>query len=263
VTAVTSSSNGAAAPTAPLLTARGVSSGYGAIPVISDVHLEVRAGEIVAMLGSNGAGKTTTLLTLAGELPVTSGEIAFLGSTSRSSLYQRSRQGLAYVTEERSVFMRLTVMENLRLASADRDEAFALFPELKSLAGRRAGLLSGGEQQMLALARALARKPKLLLADELSLGLAPMVVDRLLAAVRRAADQGVGVLLVEQHVGKVLKYADRAYVMRRGRIAMSGTAGEMRSRMAEIEESYLSRVARPDEAAGRQRTARPRRSPDG
>jgi branched-chain amino acid transport system ATP-binding protein len=137
--------------------------------------------------------------------------------------------------------MKLTTEENLRIAGVSRAAAVDLFPELLPLMNRTAGLLSGGEQQMLTLGRALARKPRLLLADELSMGLAPLVVKRLLEAVRSAADErGTAVLLVEQHVRKALGYADRVYVMRRGRIELSGTAAEVRGRIAQIEEQYLS-----------------------
>jgi branched-chain amino acid transport system ATP-binding protein len=224
-----------------LIEAQGITAGYGRVPVIQDLDLLVQRGEVVALLGPNGAGKTTTLLTLGGELPLTSGHVLFRGVPTRAPLHRRSRGGLAYVTEERSVFMRLTVAENLRVASADCAMTYQLFPELARLARQKAGLLSGGEQQMLALARALARRPVLLMADELSLGLAPLVVARLLQAVRSAADeQRLGVLIVEQHVRNVLRYADRVYVMRRGRVAMQGTAIEMQGRMAEIEDSYLS-----------------------
>ncbi len=145
------------------------------------------------------------------------------------------------MTEEKSVFMGLSTRDNLRVAKVDVDEALELFPELSKRLSVRGGLLSGGEQQMLTLARALARKPRVLLADEMSMGLAPMIVKRLLDAVRAAADQqNTAVLLVEQHVRKALKYADRAYVMRRGRIELSGTAAELSARIAEIEDQYLS-----------------------
>ena len=155
---------------------------------------------------------------------------------------------MGFVSEQRSVFMGLTTDENLRVGRGDRDEALLLFPELRSRLNVKAGLLSGGEQQMLSLARALSRHPRVLLADELSLGLAPKVVDRLLRAVREAADRGVGVLLVEQHVRKVLGFADRGYVMRRGRIVLGGTAAELGARLAEIESSYLSESASSDGA---------------
>jgi branched-chain amino acid transport system ATP-binding protein len=226
---------------APALEARGIAAGYGPQPVIHDVDISVRRGEVVALLGANGAGKTTTLLTLAGELPPLRGEVAINGTVTKAPLYKRARNGLTFVTEEKSVFMGLSTRDNLRVAGVDLDEALTLFPELERRLSVRGGLLSGGEQQMLTLARALARKPRVLLADELSMGLAPLVVKRLLEAVRAAADQrGAAVLLVEQHARKALRYADRAYVMRRGRIELSGTATELRSRIQEIEDQYLS-----------------------
>ena len=228
-------------PRAPAIEARSISAGYGPQPVIHDVCIEVRPGEVIALLGSNGAGKTTTLLTLAGELPVLSGNVMIDGIVAKGPLHKRARNGLTFVTEEKSVFMGLSTRDNLRVAGVDMDEALTLFPELERRLNVRGGLLSGGEQQMLTLARALARKPRVLLADELSMGLAPLVVKRLLEAVRAAADQrGTAVLLVEQHVRKALRYADRAYVMRRGRIELSGTATELRSRINEIEDHYLS-----------------------
>jgi len=226
-----------------VLEARDLSAGYGPQPVISDVNLEVRSGEVVTLLGPNGAGKTTTLLALSGELPPLKGQVLLDGSSTKSALYRRSRNGLMFVTEEKSVFMGLSARDNLRVARVDTDAALELFPELEKRLSVRAGLLSGGEQQMLTLARALARKPRVLLADELSMGLAPLVVKRLLDAVRSAADnQGTAVLLVEQHVRKALKYADRVYVMRRGRIELTGTGTEMRGRTAEIEDQYLTAV---------------------
>jgi branched-chain amino acid transport system ATP-binding protein len=206
---------------------------------VRDVNVEVRAGEVVALLGPNGAGKTTTLLTLAGELRPLSGTVEFLGKATSSPLYQRVQHGLGFVTEDRSVFPQLSVAENLRVGRCETDEALNLFPELRPLLKRRGGLLSGGEQQMLTLARALARKPVVLLADELSLGLAPLVVARLLAAVRDAAtERGIGVLLVEQHVTQALRIADQVLVMRSGNIVLRGSVDEVKHR---LEEAYLSR----------------------
>jgi branched-chain amino acid transport system ATP-binding protein len=227
---------------APLLETRQLSAGYLGSAVVRDLDLEVSAGEVVALLGPNGAGKTTTLLTLAGDLAPVSGQILLDGTPSTAPLHRRTVQGVGLVPEERSVFMGLTARENLRVGRADLDRVLSLFPELADKLDTRAGLLSGGEQQMLTLGRALVRDPRLLLADELSLGLAPLVVDRLLSAVREAADRGVGVLLVEQHVSKVLTVADRVYLLRRGRIELACTAAEAAARMAEIEQSYLGRT---------------------
>jgi branched-chain amino acid transport system ATP-binding protein len=195
----------------------------------------------VGLLGANGAGKTTTILALAGELAPISGEVRFLGGASRSSLANRARQGLALVTEEKSVFMRLTTAENLRLGRGRVDRALDIFPQLREHLNRRAGLLSGGQQQILTLARALAADPRILLADELSLGLAPIIVKQLFEAIRRAADErGAGVLLVEQHVRSALEVADRLYILQRGRCVLQGPAHELRQSLDEIERSYLA-----------------------
>ncbi len=223
-----------------LLQTKNLRAGYGPVVVVHDLNIEVGAGEVVALLGSNGAGKTTTLLTLSGDIPSLGGQVLFDGRVTSAPLHRRARRGLGFVTEERSVFMGLTTEENLRVGRGEREQALNLFPELASRLNVKAGLLSGGEQQMLSLARSLSRSPKLLLADELSLGLAPLVVDRLLRAVRNAANEGVGVLLVEQHVRKVLNYADRGYVMRRGQIVLTGAGGDLRRQLEDIESTYLS-----------------------
>jgi len=224
-----------------LIEASGVSAGYGKMAVVRDIDLRVDAGEVVALLGANGAGKTTTLLTLAGELTPLEGEIRFLGEPTRSAMHVRCRNGLGYVTEERSVIMGMTVADNLKLASVPAAVACEYFPALARVLDRSAGLCSGGEQQMLSLARALGRDPKILLADELSLGLAPIIVAHLLKTVRAAAkERGVGVLLVEQHVRQALTIADRAYVMERGRITLSGTVDEVAGQLDKIEAAYLT-----------------------
>ncbi|WP_329347679.1 ABC transporter ATP-binding protein [Streptomyces sp. NBC_01261] len=224
----------------PLIATRALSAGYGSRPVVNDLDLEVRPGEVVALLGPNGAGKTTTLRALSGDLTPMSGEIRWLGTPGHAPLHRRAREGLAYVGE-RAVFSRLDTTDNLRVGRVPPDRAVALFPELEKRLRTGAGMLSGGEQQMLSLARALCRTPRLLLADELSLGLAPLVVDRLLRAVREAADRGLGALLVEQHVRKVLDIADRVYVLRRGRVVMAGTPKELRGDLDAIESSYLAK----------------------
>jgi len=227
-----------------LLECRDLDAGYGDMAIVRGLNLRVDAGEVVAMIGPNGAGKTTTMLTLAGSLPPLAGEVRFRGSPTKAPLFRRARNGMSLVTEERSIFSRLSTADNLRLAGVSLDDTFALFPELEPLMRRPAGLLSGGEQQMLTLARALARKPRLLLADELSLGLAPLIVRRLLDTVRLVArEQGVGVLLVEQHVRQALGIADRVCVMQRGQIVLEGTSDEVRGSLDEVEATYLARDA--------------------
>ena len=233
-----------------ILAARGLSAGYGGQPVVHDLDLAVEPGEVVCLLGPNGAGKTTTLLALSGVLAPLGGEVEFDGETTRAPLHKRARKGLGYVTEERSVFKGLSTRDNLRCGGVSTADALALFPELEKRLGVRGGLLSGGEQQMLTLARALCRKPRLLLADELSLGLAPLVVERLLQAVRAAADErGTGVIIVEQHARKALKYADRVLVLTRGRVRMTMSASEARVQLADIESHYLSGAAAEDVTA--------------
>jgi ABC-type branched-subunit amino acid transport system ATPase component len=222
-----------------VLEVSGLRAGYGNVEVVHGIDLRVEAGEVVALLGPNGAGKTTTLNTVAGELAPLGGEVRLLDCDARDPLHVRARKGLAMVTQERAVLMELTTAENLRVSRCDQDRAVELFPELADHLDRKVGLLSGGQQQMLALARCLARSSRLLLVDELSLGLAPMVVDRLLGAVRAAADEGIGVLLVEQHVHKALATADRVLVLQRGRIGLDGSADELRERVEEIQAAYL------------------------
>jgi branched-chain amino acid transport system ATP-binding protein len=226
------------------LVAKGVCAGYGPASVLSAVDLEVRTGEVVALMGANGAGKTTMLRTLAGYLRPTSGTITWLGKPARAAAHRRAREGLRYVSDTRTIVRRLTTLENLRLGFGDVDEALRLFPELVPLLRREVGLMSGGEQQMLALALALAGNPRLLLVDELSFGLAPQIVDRLLGAIRTAADSGLAVLLVEQHIHKALSIADRGYVMRRGAIDLQGTKFELLIRLDEIRTKYLGDIVK-------------------
>jgi len=245
-----------------VLTLRKLSAGYDHIAVVRDLDLEVSNGEVVALLGANGAGKTTTLLTVSGILPRISGELEVFGvpvakprrvrlpgTPTATGVWRRARGGVAHVPEDRSLFFDLTVAEHLRVARRHRDraavdEALDHFPALRPLLTRRAGLLSGGEQQMLALARALVSRPKLLLVDELSLGLAPIVVERLLPVVRSiATERDIGVLLVEQHVPMALAVADRAVVLRRGRVVAEGTASDLADRPGLLEASYLGDAA--------------------
>lgn len=225
----------------PILAVRGLSAGYGGNPCVREIDIEVYPGEVVALLGRNGAGKTTTIMTMAGELAPLAGEVLWRGQPDRAPLYRKARRGLALVTEERSVFMGLTARENLALGRGSEADALALFPELATHLNRRAGLLSGGQQQILTMARALAGKPAVLLADELSLGLAPLIVARLLASVREAAARGVGVVLVEQRARQALATADRAYVLDRGTIVLQGEAKYLLAHFDEVERAYLSK----------------------
>jgi branched-chain amino acid transport system ATP-binding protein len=225
-----------------LLKAEDISVGYET-DVVRNLTIEVNPGELIALLGPNGAGKTTTLLSLAGALPLRSGRLVWEGAQTKAPLHKRARNGLSLVTDDRALFRRLSVRDNLLVGKCDVDYALHIFPELIPLAERKVGLLSGGEQQMLTLARALARRPKLLLFDELSLGLAPLRVRQLLAALADVvANEGVAAIVVEQHVDQILRVASRAYVLSQGSLALSGAAGWVRSQSAELQKAYLSSV---------------------
>jgi len=232
-----------------LLTIENLNTGYAGVPVVRELSAHLNEGEVVALLGPNGAGKTTTLLTISGIIPLLSGNVTILGEQVDSkNPHNNARLGLAHVAEDRSLFFNLTVKENLQLGlRGDKDlqqegleKALELLPALRPLMDRRSGLLSGGEQQMLAMARALVSKPKLLLVDEMSLGLAPIIVEQLLPIVRNIADEtGAGVLIVEQHVHLALQVADRGYVMNHGELVMSGSASDLLDSKDLLEASYL------------------------
>jgi branched-chain amino acid transport system ATP-binding protein len=229
---------------APIVELRNLSVGYSGVPVVSDLDVTVAAGEVVAMLGPNGAGKTTILHTIAGLLRPIAGQVLFDGRPLSGELHARARRGIALVTEERAVIRRLSAEENLRLGTRNVPLALTLFPELRPLLRRKAGLLSGGEQQMLVLARVLANRSRLLLVDEVSFGLGPLIVKRLLGALREAANNGAAVLMVEQHPAMALQISDRGLVLSHGRVQLEGPGPELLSRLPEIEEAYLAVVAR-------------------
>jgi branched-chain amino acid transport system ATP-binding protein len=228
-----------------VLHVQSLTAGYEHAAVIRNVDITVASSEVVALLGANGAGKTTTLRVISGLIKPMAGTVLFDGRDLASvSPTARARLGIAHVPEGRGIFFGLTVAEHFRLEHRgehlDQEVAFTYFPALAELRSRRAGLLSGGEQQMLAVGRALARRPKLLLLDELSLGLAPVIVERLMPVVRQyAQDSGCAVLLVEQHVHLALDVADRAIVLAHGDVALSDRTEVLRNNSALLVSSYL------------------------
>ncbi|HUA47673.1 MAG TPA: ABC transporter ATP-binding protein [Solirubrobacteraceae bacterium] len=231
--------------TSPALELDRLSAGYDRAAVLRDLTLNVQPGEVVALIGANGAGKTTTLRAISGLVKPMGGFIRLGGEDLADvSPTARVRRGIVHVPQGRGIFFGLTVSEHLRLDgmrdSAAQEVAFEHFPALRPLAGRRAGLLSGGEQQMLAIARALCRQPRVLLLDELSLGLAPVIVERLLPVVREfASSYGTAVLLVEQHVQLALEIADRGYVLSHGELVATDSAERLRADSALLTASYL------------------------
>jgi branched-chain amino acid transport system ATP-binding protein len=221
-----------------LLKVSGVKVAYGGIQAVKGVDFEVREGELVTLIGSNGAGKTTTMKAITGTLPVSGGEIEYLGQNIKGKgAWDLVKQGLAMVPEGRGVFTRMTITENLQMGAhirndkpeiaADMDKVFGIFPRLKERRDQLAGTMSGGEQQMLAMGRALMSRPKVLLMDEPSMGLSPIMVDKIFEVVREVYAQGVTILLVEQNASRALQIADRGYVMESGLITMSGDAKTM------------------------------------
>ena len=221
--------------TAPvLLQVKDVKVAYGGIQAVKGVSLEVREGELVSLIGSNGAGKTTTMKAITGLLPLGGGHIAFAGGpVDGQGPWDLVQQGLAMVPEGRGVFTRMTILENLQMGAyirndaaidADIERVFATFPRLKERRDQLAGTMSGGEQQMLAMGRALMSRPKVLLLDEPSMGLSPLMVDKIFEVIQEVSAQGVTILLVEQNASRALQIADRGYVMESGLITLSGAA---------------------------------------
>ena len=231
------------------LDAQGLSAGHGATTVVRDLDLTVAPGEVVGLFGPNGAGKTTTMLTLAGCLPAHSGRLEVLGRqvTVHTGARALARRGVRLVPEDRGLFRQMTVRENLvlgaepgRTGRAALDEVLGVLPALRRLLPRRSGLLSGGEQQQLALARALLGRPQLLMVDEMSLGLAPLVAMDLLRTLRsHAVERGTGVLLVEQHIPMALQVVDRVYALGHGRTVFTGTAAELRESQDALASVYF------------------------
>ena len=225
---------------ATLLKVKGLKVAYGGIQAVKGVDFEVHEGELVSLIGSNGAGKTTTMKAITGILPINDGDIEYLGKSIRGQgPWDLVKQGLAMVPEGRGVFARMTITENLQMGAyirsdkanilADIDKLFTIFPRLKERKDQLAGTLSGGEQQMLAMGRALMSRPKVLLLDEPSMGLSPIMVDKIFEVVRDVYAQGVTILLVEQNASRALAIADRGYVMESGIVTMNGPAKEMLS----------------------------------
>ncbi len=220
---------------------------YGQIHALKDVSLEVKEGEIVALIGANGAGKSTTLRTISGLLRSKTGSITlFDEDISHTDAYKLVSRGLAHVPEGRHVFLQMTVLENLEMGAytnpsnvkAGIDDVFTRFPRLKHRMNQIAGTLSGGEQQMLAMGRALMSKPKLMMLDEPSMGLAPILVQQIFDIIKELHESGTTILLVEQNAEMALHVADRAYVLESGRIKLSGTGAELAS-SDEIKKAYL------------------------
>jgi branched-chain amino acid transport system ATP-binding protein len=235
-----------------LLEVKGLEAGYGGIRAVKGIDLEVEAGELVCLIGANGAGKSTTLRAICGLLPARAGSVRYAGEdTARLAVHELPRRGLVMVPEGRGIFPQLSVAENLAMGAFTRSDAgvaqdverqYELFPRLKERRTQTAGTLSGGEQQMLAMARALMARPKLLLLDEPSMGLAPRLVAKIFEIVREIAGLGVTILLVEQNARLALEVAARGYVMESGSIALAGAADVLLAD-PKVREAYLGEVA--------------------
>ena len=226
--------------TTTLLKISGLQVAYGGIKAVKGVDLHVDDGELVTLIGSNGAGKTTTMKAITGSLPLADGDIEYLGKSIKGKgAWDLVKDGLAMVPEGRGVFARMTIIENLQMGayirtdkagiSADMEKMFTIFPRLRERKDQLAGTMSGGEQQMLAMARALMSRPKVLLLDEPSMGLSPIMVDKIFEVVKDVASQGVTILLVGQNASRALGIADRGYVMESGAVTMNGDAKQLLS----------------------------------
>ena len=220
-----------------LLKVSGLKVAYGGIQAVKGIDFEVREGELVSLIGANGAGKTTTLKAITGLQPVAAGNIEFLGKSIKGQgAWDLARQGLVMIPEGRGTFTRMTIVENLQMGAyvrqddeieADIEKVFGIFPRLKERAHQLAGTMSGGEQQMLAMGRALMARPKVLLLDEPSMGLSPIMVDKIFEVVRDVYALGVTIVLVEQNASRALAIADRGYVMESGLITMTGPGQQL------------------------------------
>jgi branched-chain amino acid transport system ATP-binding protein len=236
------------APAAPILEIRDLSVSYGAIEALKGISLTLGTGEMVTLIGANGAGKSTTLRTIMGLVPARRGEILFRGQSTRSRpTFRLVREGLILVPEGRAIFANLTVRENLEMGAyarkdgdtaKDFEKVYGIFPRLKEREKQTGGTLSGGEQQMLAIGRALMSRPRVLLLDEPSLGLAPLLVGAIFEAIEEIHRQGTPVLLVEQNANAALKHSNRAYVLETGSVALEGTSSEVAAN-PRVKEAYL------------------------
>ncbi|MDO9599585.1 MAG: ABC transporter ATP-binding protein [Azoarcus sp.] len=240
-------------PASPLLQLLNLQVSYGGIQAVKGVDLELFKGELVCLIGANGAGKTTTLNAIAGVLPLAGGEIRYNDvKINAIPAHKRLRQGIALVPEGRGIFTRLTVEENLRMGAysrrdqdgieADLEKVYTMLPRVKERLAQVAGTLSGGEQQMVAIGRALLSRPKLLLLDEPSMGLAPLVVEKIFEVVQSVAKEGVTILLVEQNANLALEFSQRGYVMESGKITLTGSGNELLAD-PKVREAYLGEVA--------------------
>ena len=239
-------------PGSPLLQLKNLQISYGGIQAVKGIDLELWAGETVCLIGANGAGKTTTLNAIAGVQPIAGGDIIYAGDTINVlPAHKRLRRGVALVPEGRGIFTRLTVEENLRMGAysrndkagieADLERVYTMLPRIKERLPQVAGTLSGGEQQMVAIGRALLSRPKLLLLDEPSMGLAPLVVEKIFEVVQSVAKEGVTILLVEQNANLALEFAQRGYVMESGRITLTGSGDELLAN-PKVREAYLGEI---------------------